>query len=612
MSDAGSSIPVEQRPLRLWPGVAAVAIQWLCIYGVARVFPDAGMVAALVGFACGPIVVLWWAFFSRAPKSERWAAVGLIAAAMAATPLILHKSVATGMMGMMFYFYAIPTVSLAFVLWAVATRKLRGGVRLWTMVVAIVLGCVVWTFARTDGMRGDGDAQLAWRWTATPEERLLAQRAALPAEPLPAPTPVPETKKGPEEAPSAQPPAEAAPSPKVQPAEETPEEWPSFRGPGRDAVVHGLRIDTDWKASPPVQVWRRPVGPGWSSFAVRNGLLYTQEQRGEEELVSCYKVASGEPVWTHRDPVRFWESNAGAGPRGTPAVSRGRIYALGATGILNALDASSGAVIWSRDAAKDTGAKVPYWGFASSPLVLDDLVIVAMSGQLAAYDLSSGKPRWTGPANGESYSSPHKLTVAGVPQVVLLSANGAASLSPVDGKLLWKHEWPGFTSLQPALTPGGNILITAGGATGGMGTRRLAVSHAQSGWTVKERWTSTGLKPYFNDYVVHKGHAYGFDGRILSCISLDGGERKWKGGRFGYGQLVLLPGQDLLLVLSEEGELALVAVDPGQFSELARSPAIEGKTWNHPAFAGDVVLVRNDREMAAFRLPAPRVPNSAP
>jgi outer membrane protein assembly factor BamB len=283
------------------------------------------------------------------------------------------------------------------------------------------------------------------------------------------------------------------------------------------------------------------------------------------------------------------------------------VYTFGATGILNALDAGDGAVVWSRNAASDTGTKVPGWGFASSPLVYDGLVIVAAAGKLAAYDLATGTPRWTGPDGGDSYSSPHLVTIDGVAQVLLLSAHGAASVAPADGGLLWQYPWPSDTRiLQPALTPDGDLLIVATSAGGGTGMRRIAAAHSPGGWTVEERWASLGLKPYFSDLVVHNGHAYGFDGSILACIDLKDGQRKWKGGRYGTGQLVLLPEQDLLLVLSEEGELALVAAAPDQFRELARFPAIEGKTWNHPALAGNVLLVRNGQEMAAFRLPLAR------
>ena len=186
-------------------------------------------------------------------------------------------------------------------------------------------------------------------------------------------------------------------------------------------------------------------------------------------------MTTGEPVWRHRDTARFWEANAGAGPRGTPTLSDGRVYTFGATGILNVLDAGDGAVVWSRNAASDTSAKVPYWGFASSPLVVDDVVIVAVEGALVAYDLTTGDPRWFGPDGGDGYSSPHLLTIDGVAQILLLSKAGAASVAPADGKLLWEHPWPGGTRIvQPALTADGNILISRG-PKGPKGTVTLTV-----------------------------------------------------------------------------------------------------------------------------------------
>jgi outer membrane protein assembly factor BamB len=376
--------------------------------------------------------------------------------------------------------------------------------------------------------------------------------------------------------------------------------WPGFRGPGRDSIIRGVRIETDWSRSPPAELWRRPIGPGWSSFAVRGNLLYTQEQRGDDEIVASYDVTTGKPVWKHRDSTRFWESNGGAGPRATPTLSGGRVYTFGATGILNALSADDGAVVWSRNVASDTGAMIPEWGFASSPLVVDDLVIVHADA-LVAYDRATGNRRWLGPARGGGYSSPQLVTIDGVAQIVQLSGSGATSVAPADGTLLWEHSWPGVPIVQPAMVATGDLLIST---TGAAGTRRIAVAHGPAGWTVEERWTSIGLKPYFNDFVVHDGHAFGFDGSILACIALEDGKRTWKGGRYGNGQLVLLADQNLLLVLSEEGELALVKATPDQFTEVARFQALEGKTWNHPVLVGDVLLVRNGEEMAAFRLAA--------
>jgi hypothetical protein len=623
MATPRAAAPFPQKPLRLWPGVVMVVLQWLPWLVLPIVAPQALMYAVLAGAALGLAIVVWWLFFSRAPWLERLAPLVLMPLAVLATKSIVHPSIANGHMGVMLPLYSIPLLSLALVAWAAASQRLARGPRSLALVGSILLACGVCTLARTDGVRGEGAAQLRWRWTPTAEERLLAQAgseppvlaapsaAQAPVEPQPAladesqvevPSALPAAKapEAPREAEAGREPTVLSPAPR---ASTTAADWPGFRGPGRDGVFRGVRIATDWASSPPVELWRRPIGPGWSSFAVQGDLVYTQEQRGNDEEVSCYRLATGEPGWTHRDPARFWESNAGPGPRATPTLAHGRVYTLGATGILNALDAGSGAVVWSRNAAADTKVEVPGWGFTGSPLVVGNAVIVATSGRLAAYDAATGEPRWLGPDGGAGYSSPHLATFDGVAQVLLLRGARSTSVAPADGTLLWEHKGePGVSILQPSLTADGDVLVAGGDAMGGTGIRRLAVAHGPGGWTATERWLSKGLKPYFSDFVVHEGHAYGFDGSILSCIDLEDGTRKWKGGRYGHGQLVLLPEQDLLLVLSEEGELALVGATPGSFTEIARVPAIEGKTWNHPVLAGDTLLVRNDREMAAFRL----------
>ena len=607
MSIKNADEPASRKPLRLWPGVVAIALQWLSRFGVKAIVPGfqgfaRGMMGALL-FTL--VIVVWWAFFSRAPRSERWGAIVLMILALGGTWLMKHES-----MGPLWLLgYAAPVLCLAFVAWAVASRRLTEGLRRATMVATILLACGAWTLFRTEGINGDHVATFGWRWAASPEERLLAQAGDTPSLPSPPAAPVvseerPAAPSGakPAASPTSSPVAGASKDPATRAAPpatmEMRAEWPGFRGPRRDGIVRGVRIKTDWSGSPPVQLWRRQVGPGWSSFAVSGDLLYTQEQRGNNEVVACYRATTGQPVWTHRDAARFFESNGGAGPRATPTLRNGRVYTFGATGILNALNASNGAVVWSRNAAADTGTEVPTWGFASSPLAVDDVVIVAAAGQLIAYDFTTGSMRWLGPAGGGGYSSPHLLTIDGVEQILLMSEAGATCVALADGKRLWEHPWPGNAIVQPALTADGDVLISSQDS----GTRRIAVAHGPGGWTVETRWTSNGLKPYFNDFVLHKGHAFGFDGRILACINLEDGKRKWKGGRYGNGQLVLLPDQDLLLVLSEEGELALVSATPDQFTELARFQAIEGKTWNHPVLVGDLLLVRNGQEMAAFRL----------
>ncbi len=636
------------RSLRLWPGVVLAIMLVMGRYLVPIIAPDVEIaemplviLALLSGVVFSAAIVIWWLFFSRAPWLERIAAVVLMILGVFVTRLVVHESIRGGLQGMMLVGYSLPVLAVALVIWAVLTHRLPTAVRRATMVVAIALAFVPFTLIRTGGVIG-ASSELHWRWTPTPEERLLAEAKdepiAVAESPAAAPAPVPAVAP-PAAAVSADKPVNASPSPRNEqqaganaatgsgvaigereapgePARSEREargEWPGFRGPNRDSVIRRVRLDTDWSASPPAEMWRKPIGPGWSSFAVSGDLLYTQEQRGEEELVSCYRLSTGEPVWRHRDPVRFYESNGGAGPRGTPTIAGNRVFAFGATGIVNALDARTGAKIWSRNAATDTGKTVPDWGIASSPLVIDDLVILGVAGQLIAYDAATGNQRWIGQSGGTGYSSPHLATIGGVPQVLLMRGARTISVAPADGTVLWEHVGgpPATSIVQPALTPEGDVLVAPGDAMGGLGIRLVALTHGPDGWKAEERWHSRGLKPYFNDFVVHKGHLYGFDGSILSSIDLADGTRKWKGGRYGNGQLLLFADQDVLLITTEEGELALVSATPDKFTELARIPALNGKTWNHPVVVRDILLVRNGEEMVAFKLPLTASPTES-
>jgi len=560
----------QQRSLRLKAGIIIAILTILVRFGIPSVFPMAAAVGVLGGLLGGLLILVWWAFFSQAPRTERWVAVVLMIIAIVLTSQLIHESLSTGMQGMMFPSYVLPILTAAFVAWAVLSRHLTNKLRWILMIVTIVFACGMWTLLRSDGISGHSVADIKWRWAETSEEQLLAQTAR----------------------------ESMVPSSNTA-TMESEAEWPGFRGPERDGIVHGTSISTDWSASPPSELWRQPIGPGCSSFAVHGNLIYTQEQRGEEEVVSCYTLTTGDPVWKHSDEARFWDSHAGAGPRSTPSLSGGLVYTLGATGILNVLDARDGAVVWSRNAATDTNTEVPEWGFSSSPLVTADVVVVALAGTLVAYDLTSGNQRWVGAEGGKGYSSPHLFEIDGIPQVLLMNDLGAISVAPENGTLLWEYPWPHSDRiLQPARCADGDILLSTGM---GKGMRRLKVTREAGGWIIEERMSSVQLKSYFNDFVVHKDLAFGFSGPFVECVDIIEGGRKWKSSRYG-GQLILLADQDLLVVLTEKGELALLKATSDKFTELSRFQAIEGKTWNHPVMVGDILLVRNSLEMAAFQL----------
>ena len=324
-ADAGE-LPTSRK--RLWFLLAVLAgVLWLVRFGIPIVMPAAIVVGLIGGLVGALAVIVWWAFLSRAPRLDRWAPapddhrVGRDAR-------IVDKSIATGLMGMMFPIYAVPVLGLAFLVWATFRHRLSDGPRRASMVATILLACGAWTLVRTNGITGEAASDFAWRWSKTPEQRLLAQPdvepvppPALPAAPAPAAIPAERLAAKTDAKPVSLPPT---PAPAKSEAA-----WSGFRGPGRDSIIPGIQINTEWSATPPVQLWRRSVGPGWSSFAVQGDLLYTQEQRGEDEVVACYDAATGKPVWVHRDPARFWESNAGAGPRATPTLHDGHVYTFG-------------------------------------------------------------------------------------------------------------------------------------------------------------------------------------------------------------------------------------------------------------------------------------------
>jgi outer membrane protein assembly factor BamB len=246
------------------------------------------------------------------------------------------------------------------------------------------------------------------------------------------------------------------------------------------------------------------------------------------------------------------------------------------------------------------------WGFSGSPLVTDGLVIVFAGGDgdrnLLAYRADTGTLAWTAVAGSSSYSSPQLATLAGQRQCLILSEQGLVAVDPATGTVLWKGgaAMPGAPrAVQPHAVGQANLLV---GTYEGASVTLVDLNRDGEGWNVVSRWTSRDLRPEFPDFVVHQGHAYGFDVSIFSCIDLANGKRCWKGGRYGRGQVVLLADQAMLVVMSESGEVVLLAANPERHEELGRFHALDGKTWSHPVIAHGRLYARNAEEMACYEL----------
>ena len=380
--------------------------------------------------------------------------------------------------------------------------------------------------------------------------------------------------------------------------------WKDFRGPDRDGHYRQQPIRTDWSAALKPR-WKQPVGGGYASFTIARGRAFTIEQRAEQEVVAAYDVMTGRELWTTSWNVVFRESMGGDGPRATPTWHDGRVYALGATGELRALEDGSGRTVWRTNILEDAGAENIQWGMSGSPLVVDDTVVVLPGGSngrsVVAYDVNTGKRRWGALDDHASYSSPMLVTLAGVRQILTFTATRLVGLSPDGSQLLWEFPWKTqyeVNASQPLVAGPDRVFISTGYGTG---AAMLQLAPGSDGrLAVRELWRTNRMKNQFTSSVLHEGFIYGLDESILACIDASNGDLMWKGGRYGYGQVMLASGH--LIILTEQGELALVRPHPGSHQELARFPAIEGKTWNHPAMSDGFLLIRNLNEMAGYDL----------
>jgi len=448
-------------------------------------------------------------------------------------------------------------------LWFFAFSRLKGKIRLQGLGVLILVFGLSASLFRIRGFTGDLAPNVEWRWDSTTSVSVREQSSGVLGI-----------------------------------------DSPQFLGVHRNATLTGIELESDWVQNPPKLLWRLPVGEAWSAFAVVGRSAVTQEQQGEDEAVVCYDLLTGKEKWRHKDKARYQNPMAGVGPRATPTVFGNRVYTFGAMGMLNCLDLETGKKIWSRDAVAEIGAEIQEWGMTSSPLILDDKVIVSLGGRddrsLMAYNKDTGAVVWGGGNKGAGNSSPNLVTIAKVNQVLIFNHKQVASHDPISGTLLWEYPWPGGTQhvAQPVPVPRDRLFVSTGYGTG---CELIQIRKSDQGeFTATRIWKSPRLKAKFANMVYKDGYIYGLDDGILVCLDLENGQRKWKRGRYGHGQLILV--NDLLLIQAESGEVVLVDASPEGHTERARFPALDDHTWNNPTLAAPYLLVRNDKEAACYEL----------
>jgi outer membrane protein assembly factor BamB len=471
-------------------------------------------------------------------------------------------------------------------LWYILFTGLRWKTRLLLLLTSG--GCLiglcygVGRLTRIEGsIGGSGIPRLVWKWSPKKEG---------PAGPLNLDQAAASTNRPPETAPRQE------------------RDFPQFLGPDRSGIITGMALSCEWDHTPPKPLWRQPIGLGWSAFAISGRYAITQEQRREDELIVCYDTLSGHALWAHTNRIRFSEALGGDGPRATPTIHQGRVYSMGATGILDCLDEATGKLIWSRDVLNENHLSNLTWGKSCSPLLVKDMVIVTGGEErektVLAYEAATGKPVWKAGRDRASYCSPVLATISGQEQILMINGQSVTGHDPVNGEILWEYTWPGefAKATQPLVIDTNQVFVAAGY---GVGCVMLKIDHSASGWSVAALWKNRNLKPKFTNLVRQGNYVYGLDEGVLTCLDLDAGNRVWREGHYGHGQVLLV--DNLLLIQAESGDVALVEISPERPRERARFPALHGKTWNNPALMDDLLLVRNDQEAACYRLPLIRL-----
>ncbi len=375
--------------------------------------------------------------------------------------------------------------------------------------------------------------------------------------------------------------------------------WPQWRGPNRDGISKETGLLKQWPAEGPTLVWKASgAGGGYSSFSVANGKLYTMGLRGDREFVVAFDVATGKEAWATPHGGAF-RNDRGDGPRGTPTVDGDRVYALGGSGDLTALDARTGKIVWSKNVLQQFGGSNITWGISESPLVLGNKVLVNAGGpgaSIVALNKTDGSVIWKSQSDRAGYSSAIPVEINGATQVVFFTAQRAVGLDAKDGRLLWEYGRPSnrVANVATPIARANRVFISSDYGTGGGLVEIGADNKAQ------EIWFTQDMRNHHSSSVLIGDYLYGFSSAILTAIRFDTGEIAWRDRSVGKGSLVYADGN--LYCFSENGVVGLVEATPAGYKEKGRFRIAQGNlpTWTHPVVVGGRLYLRDQDTIYAY------------
>jgi outer membrane protein assembly factor BamB len=392
-------------------------------------------------------------------------------------------------------------------------------------------------------------------------------------------------------------------------------DWPQWRGPGRDGVSTEADLLLDWPAPGPPKLWDISVGVGYSAVAIAQGQAYTLMQDGDDEAVVCWDALTGAEKWRFRYPARY-RNSYGDGPRSTPAVSGPFVYTVGGTGIMHCLKtepaSAQGDMVWRKDLLGEFGAANLKWGVSFSPLVDGDLVFTnpgGPNGSVAALDKATGALRWKNFDDQAGYASPIAAEIAGKRQIIFFTETGLVSVAPADGALLWRFPWQTSYGCNVA-TPivlGDYVFISSGY---NHGCALIHVEATPNGFQPRRVFENRRMRNHFSSSVYAGGYLFGFDEATLVCMEFRTGQVQWKKGGFGKGSLIAA-GPDLI-ILGDEGQLAVAEATPAGYHEKTSCRLPEGQYWTMPALANGRLYIRSQTRLMCLDLRKTKDDGKAP